>query len=153
MNEKDRLRLKFSSDPEKYYQVELFIKEGFIRRQCPKCGKYYWTLNPDQDTCPDQPCQPYTFIDDPPTNKRFNYIEAWRQIEEFFVKNGHTSVKRDPVVCRWRPDLYFTVASIIAFQRVEGGKIVFELPYNPLIIPQMCLRFNDIPNVGVSGKH
>ncbi|MCS7116199.1 MAG: alanine--tRNA ligase [Nitrososphaerales archaeon] len=153
MNEKDRLRLKFSSDPEKYYQVELFIKEGFIRRQCPKCGKYYWTLNPDQDTCPDQPCQPYTFIDDPPTNKRFNYIEAWKQIEEFFVKNGHTSVKRYPVVCRWRPDLYFTVASIIAFQRVEGGKIVFELPYNPLIIPQMCLRFNDIPNVGVSGKH
>lgn len=39
------------------------------------------------------------------------------------------------------------------FQRIENGKVVFELPTNPLIVPQMCLRFNDIPSVGVSGKH
>ena len=39
------------------------------------------------------------------------------------------------------------------FQRIEAGKVVFELPTNPLVVPQMCLRFNDIPSVGVSGKH
>jgi alanyl-tRNA synthetase len=33
------------------------------------------------------------------------------------------------------------------------GKIVFELPANPLVVPQMCLRFNDIENVGVTGRH
>ena len=57
------------------------------------------------------------------------------------------------MVARWRPDLYFTIASIVDFQRIEGDKITFEFPENPLIIPQMCLRFNDIENVGVSGKH
>ena len=35
----------------------------------------------------------------------------------------------------------------------EGGKVSFEFPENPLIVPQMCLRFNDIENVGISGKH
>jgi alanyl-tRNA synthetase len=34
-----------------------------------------------------------------------------------------------------------------------GNKVVFELPSNPLLVPQMCLRFNDIENVGLSGRH
>ncbi|HXW12844.1 MAG TPA: alanine--tRNA ligase-related protein, partial [Nitrososphaeraceae archaeon] len=32
-------------------------------------------------------------------------------------------------------------------------KIVFEIPKNPLVVPQMCLRFNDIENVGLTGRH
>ncbi|MEE9585804.1 MAG: alanine--tRNA ligase [Nitrososphaerales archaeon] len=153
MKEKDALKAKFSANPKKYYEVELFTKEGFIRKKCPKCGRYFWTLNPDREVCPEPPCQHYDFLGNPPTNRRLDYIDAWRQIESFFVKNGHTSIKRYPVVCRWRPDLYFTVASIVDFQRIEGGEIVFDLPANPLIVPQTCLRFNDIQNVGVSGKH
>ncbi|HEX6378616.1 MAG TPA: alanine--tRNA ligase-related protein, partial [Nitrososphaeraceae archaeon] len=58
-----------------------------------------------------------------------------------------------PVVCRWREDLYYTIASIVDFQRVMNGKIVFEIPRNPLVVPQMCLRFNDIENVGITGRH
>jgi alanyl-tRNA synthetase len=69
------------------------------------------------------------------------------------VKNGHDAVDSYPVVCRWFPGLYFTIASIVAFQRSLNGKTVFELPANPLVIPQSCLRFNDIPNVGVTGRH
>jgi alanyl-tRNA synthetase len=34
-----------------------------------------------------------------------------------------------------------------------NGKIVFEIPKNPLVVPQMCLRFNDIENVGLTGRH
>jgi len=33
------------------------------------------------------------------------------------------------------------------------GKVVFELPANPLVVPQICLRFNDIENVGLTGRH
>lgn len=153
MNDKDVLRVKFSKDPERYYEVDLFKREGFIRKQCSKCSRFFWTLQQDREICPEPPCQPYDFLGNPPTNRRFDYIDTWRQVESFFVKNGHTSINRYPVVCRWRPDLFFTVASIIAFQRVEGGEIVFDLPSNPLIIPQICLRFNDIQNVGISGKH
>jgi len=150
---KEILQERFSGEYEKYYRVELFQRKGFVRKKCTNCGKHFWTLRPAREICDDSTCSPYTFIGDPPTKKRLDYISSWKAVEKFFVKNGHTSVPRYPVVSRWRPDLFFTVASIVDFQRIEAGKVVFELPYNPLIVPQMCLRFNDIPSVGVSGKH
>lgn len=151
--EKAMLQEKFSKDYEKYYLVDLFKRRGYVRKKCENCGKHFWTLKPEKTRCDDQPCSPYSFIGDPPTKKRLDYIPAWRSTEDFFRRNGHTIIERYPVVSRWRPDLYFTVASIIDFQRIEGGKVVFELPVNPLVVPQMCLRFNDVPSVGVSGKH
>ncbi|MGA1974099.1 MAG: alanine--tRNA ligase [Conexivisphaerales archaeon] len=150
MATKDLLRRKFAEDYSKYYKVALFSEEGFARRQCSNCGKFIWTTT-EAMLCPD--CQGYSFIGRPPTSVRKDYTTAWAAIEKYFVDRGHTSVKRYPVVARWRPDLYFTVASIIDFQRVENGKIIFDFPANPLIIPQMCLRFNDIENVGVTGRH
>ncbi|HLQ06566.1 MAG TPA: alanine--tRNA ligase [Nitrososphaerales archaeon] len=154
MNEKkEALRAKFSANYKRYYLVDLFKREGFMRKKCQNCGRFFWTLDPERKRCDDQPCSPYSFIGDPPTSKKLDEVGSWKAIERFFVKKGHSSVKRYPVVSRWRPDLYFTVASIIDFQRVEAGKVVFQLPANPLVVPQMCMRFNDIPNVGVSGKH
>jgi alanyl-tRNA synthetase len=150
---KEVLREKFSTDHEKYYSVELFQREGFSRRRCTSCGKFYWTADAERTVCPEQPCQQYEFIGDPPTSKRYDYIETWKEVEKFFKSRGHTSVASYPVVARWRPDLFFTVASIVDFQRVEGGKVIFDLPYNQVIVPQLCMRFNDISNVGVSGKH
>ncbi len=154
MNEKKAaLRAKFSADYRRYYLVDLFKREGFVRKRCESCGKHFWTLDPERKRCDDQPCSPYSFIGDPPTSKKFGYVDTWKAVASFFSKNGHAIVKRYPVVSRWRPDLYFTVASIIDFQRVEAGKVVFSLPTNPLVVPQMCLRFNDVPTVGVNGKH
>ncbi|MEM2760287.1 MAG: alanine--tRNA ligase [Nitrososphaerales archaeon] len=150
MTEKDDLVAKFSSEPDKYYRVELFDKLGFERQRCSNCGGHFWALA-SRDRCPN--CEPYGFIGNPPTSIRLDYVAAWKEVEKFFTKHSHTNIKRYPVVCRWREDLFFTVASIVDFQRVIGGKVVFELPANPLIVPQMCLRFNDIENVGVSGKH
>jgi len=147
---KEDLKKRFSKESERYYKVRLFDDLGFKRQECKICKNNFWALI-ERDYCAD--CEPYGFIGNPPTNNRYDYVQAWKEVERFFVNNNHTSVKRYPVVCRWRDDLFFTVASIVDFQRVIGGKIVFELPYNPLIIPQICLRFNDIENVGVSGKH
>ena len=103
--------------------------------------------------CPDDGLDTCSFIGEPPTSKRFDYTQSWKQVEEFFVKNNHTSVNRYPVVCRWRDDLYFTIASIVDFQRIMGSKVVFEFPANPLVVPQTCLRFKDLENVGVTGRH
>jgi len=151
--QKEILRERFSKEYRKYYLVDLFKRKGFVRKRCRNCGKYFWTLNETRKRCDDQPCSTYTFIGDPPTARRLDYVSTWKAVERFFVSKKHTSVKRYPVVSRWRPDLYFTVASIIDFQRIQGGKVVFQLPANPLIVPQMCLRFNDIPSVGLNGKH
>ena len=152
MDKKEILK-EFSSDPDRYYKVKLFEEQGFTRKACIKCGRFFWTLDSERDLCPDDGNDTYSFIGDPPTSKRFDYTQAWKQVEEFFVKNNHTSVSRYPVVCRWRDDLYFTIASIVDFQRVMGSKVVFEFPANPLIVPQTCLRFKDLENVGVTGRH
>ena len=151
--DKNQILKEFSADPERYYKVKLFEEQGFIRKACTKCGRFFWTLDANRTLCPDDGTDTYSFIGDPPTTKRFDYTQAWKQVEEFFVKNNHTSVSRYPVVCRWRDDLYFTIASVVDFQRVMGSKVVFEFPANPLVVPQTCLRFNDLENVGVTGRH
>lgn len=150
---KDEILAKFSSEPERYYKIKLFEEQGFIRKSCSVCKRFFWTLDSGRVSCPDHSDDTYSFIGSPPTSKRFDYTEAWKQVESFFVKNGHTSISRYPVVCRWRDDLYFTIASIVDFQRVMGSKVVFEFPANPLVVPQTCLRFKDIENVGVTGRH
>ena len=151
--DKNQILKEFSADPDRYYKVKLFEEQGFIRKSCTKCGRFFWTLDSNRTLCPDDGTDTYSFIGDPPTTKRFDYTQAWKQVEEFFVKNNHTSVSRYPVVCRWRDDLYFTIASVVDFQRVMGSKVVFEFPANPLVVPQTCLRFNDLENVGVTGRH
>jgi len=151
--DKGQILAKFSADPDRYYKVALFENEGFVRKSCAKCKRCFWTLDINQNFCPDDSENNYSFIGNPPTKKRFDYVQAWREVESFFVQNGHKSVSRYPVVCRWRDDLYFTIASIVDFQRVMGSKVVFEFPANPLVVPQTCLRFKDIENVGVTGRH
>jgi len=152
LDKKEILR-EFSSDPDRYYKVKLFEEQGFVRKSCLKCKRFFWTLDSGRELCPDDADDTYSFIGDPPTAKRFDYTRAWKEVESFFVKNGHTSVSRYPVVCRWRDDLYFTIASIVDFQRIMGSKVVFEFPANPLVVPQTCLRFKDLENVGVTGRH
>jgi alanyl-tRNA synthetase len=150
---KEEILARFSSEPDRYYKVRLFSEQGFVRKSCSVCKRFFWTLDSGRNACPDHSEDTYSFIGNPPTSKRFDYTEAWKQVESFFVKNGHASVSRYPVVCRWRDDLYFTIASIVDFQRVMGSKVIFEFPANPLVVPQTCLRFKDIENVGVTGRH
>ena len=152
MDKKDIIT-KFSAEPERYYNVKLFESQGFERKSCTKCKRFFWTLDENRLNCPEHSNDTYSFIGNPPTKNRFDYTEAWKQVESFFVKNGHKSINRYPVVCRWRDDLYFTIASIVDFQRVIGSKVVFDFPANPLVVPQTCLRFKDLENVGITGRH
>ncbi len=150
---KETLTREFEKDWKRQYRVELFKREGFLRKKCRSCGKFFWTLNPERRVCGDPPCENYGFIGNPITKKKLDYVQMWKAFEKFFVKNGHEAVKRYPVVDRWRPDLFFTIASIQDFQRIDNGKIVMEYPADPLVVPQMCLRFPDIANVGATGRH
>ncbi|MDR4511566.1 MAG: alanine--tRNA ligase [Nitrososphaeraceae archaeon] len=147
---KQEISTLFSSNPDKYYRVALFDKLGFQRHKCITCGKFFWSIL-DKSVCPDH--ERYNFIGNPPTKKRLDYVTAWKEVENHFRTEDHSIIRRYPVVCRWREDLYFTIASIVDFQRIIGDKVIFELPSNPLVVPQVCLRFNDIENVGISGRH
>ena len=148
---KNGLKKDFEKDWKKYYEVDLFREKGFSRRTC-SCGKNFWTLDSKRDKCGDPPCVNYDFIGKK-FAKKLDYVKMWKEFESFFASQGHTSVPRYPVIDRWRPDLFFTIASIQDFQRIDFGKMSFVYPENPLVVPQVCLRFPDIPSVGLSGRH
>src|SRR5512137_722474 len=52
----------FSEDE---YRLDFFVDEGFQRKKCEKCGKFFWTRSAERKTCGDPPCDPYTFIGSP----------------------------------------------------------------------------------------
>ncbi len=148
---KDSLRQDFAKEYEKYYSTELFKEEGFVRKKCKLCGKYFWTADPNREICGSPDHEPYTFIKDKPID--IDLVSFWKKFAKFFKDNGHEIIESYPVVSRWRQDLYFVIAGIQDFQRIENGRMSFEYSANPLLVPQMCMRFSDIPNVGVSGRH
>lgn len=142
--------------PAEEYALPFFKEAGYIRKLCPKCNTYYWTLNPDQETCGEarpEGCANYTFIGNPPTGKKYEIREMRETFLSFFEKHNHTRIKPYPVVARWRDDIYLTHASIIDFQPyvTEG---IAPPPANPLVIVQPCIRLVDITNTGPTfGKY
>jgi len=149
--DKDQLRKQFSKDWQKHYKLDTLIQRGYKRTKCKKCGKNIWTLD-GRDLCADAACMGYQFIGNTPVKKKLSYVDTWKAVEKYFTKHGHEYIKPYPTVARWRDDLYFTVASINDFQPyVVNGEL--EPPANPLIVPQSCIRFVDISNVGISGRH
>ncbi len=137
-------------DP-KDYELEFFKSNGFQRKQCKSCGKFFWTLG-DGETCGEAPCVEYTFIGKPLFKEKLTVHEMRESFLSFLEREGHTRVSRYPITARWRDDVFFTQASIYGFQPwvIQG---VVEPPANPLGISQPCVRFNDIDNVGKTGSH
>ncbi|MEM4248367.1 MAG: alanine--tRNA ligase-related protein, partial [Candidatus Nanoarchaeia archaeon] len=142
-----------SKEPDKYYATAVLKKEGFIRKQCRNCGTFFWTTEKKREFCGNAVCSGgFGFIGKSPAKHKLDYIETWEKFSSLFRKWGYTPIKRYPVVARWRPDVYWVGASIYDFQPyVVSGEI--KPPANPLVVPQFCLRFNDIDNVGITGAH
>ncbi len=138
---------------EKEYLDITFLKEnGFVRKRCPKCGKYFWTVDEDREICGDPPCDSYKFIGNPIFKKEFDLKEMREFYLKFFEERGHTRIDRYPVVARWRDDIYLTIASIADFQPfVTSG--VAPPPANPLTISQPCIRMDDLDSIGRTGRH
>ena len=135
-----------------------FHDNHFIRKKCASCGAYFWTLNPKATICGDQPCVPFSFIDNPFGEHPFSLSEVREHFLSFFEGHGHSRLhypetgQRCPVIARWRSDIYLTIASIADFQpHVTSG--VVPPPANPLVISQPCIRLNDLDEIGKSGRH
>ncbi len=132
------------------FAIPLFKEQGFTRRKCSSCGSAFWSQNPDQQTCGEAPCAPYTFIGKPPTTRHYTVPEMRIQFMDYFAEKGHTRIPPYPIVARWRNDVYLVGASIYDFQPyvTEGS---MPPPANPLVISQPCIRFTDLELVGPTG--
>ncbi len=149
---KQELKSKTDKNPEKYYPISVLQNLGFNRSTCKKCSTKYWSIT-KRSTCGEPDCNDgYSFINNSPTKKKIGYIDTWKEYSKHFKKLGYTPIKRYPVVARWRDDTWFTQASIYCFQPyVVTGQV--KPPANPLVMSQPSLRFNDIDNVGITGRH
>ena len=126
--------------PDSPYEVELFRTQGFSRQVCAKCGTPFWSLG-THETCGEAPCQEYDFIGASPFKKRLTLRAMREDFLSFLEQNGHTRVRRYPIVARWRDDVFFTQASVYPFQPwVISGQA--SPPANPLAFSQPCARFN-----------
>ncbi len=149
---KARFKKIASLEPDKYYATSVLKKEGFMRKQC-KCKTYFWTVHKDQETCGDPSCMGGVDIfRGTPVKKKLSFIDVWLGFKKFFEERDYKAINRYPVIARWNPTIDFTNSSIAAFQPyVISGES--PPPAKKLVIPQFCLRFGDVDNVGVTGSH
>jgi alanyl-tRNA synthetase len=154
---KKKFKPIFSQDPKDYYPVEFIKSQNFHRNQCEHCKKYFWSTQEDRKVCGDAECLGGVSLFDAKSKGELNvnklsYVEVWQKYSEFFKSRGYNPINRYPVVARWNATVDFTIASIAAFQPyVVAGEV--EPPFPKLVIPQFCLRFGDVDNVGVTGSH
>jgi len=149
--DKKELRRQFAKEWEKHYRLDSLVKRGFRRQACRSCGRNFWAIA-EREKCGDSACVGFEFVGNSVVKKKLGYVDTWKAVEKYFTRHGHGYVKPYPTVARWRDDLYFTIASINDFQPyVVNGEL--DPPHNPLIVPQPCIRFSDISNVGVTGSH
>jgi len=141
-----------SKEPDKYFPTKELRELGYMRKHC-KCGTYFWTVHKDREVCGDPACSGgFQVVADNPSPIKLSFVEVWLKIVEVLEPRGYQPIKRYPCVARWNPTSEFTIASISAFQPyVITGEV--EPPAKKLVIPQFCLRFNDIENVGITGSH
>ncbi|MFX1487850.1 MAG: alanine--tRNA ligase [Promethearchaeota archaeon] len=142
-----------SKNPDKYFPTKELRKLGYIRKHCECCGTYFWTVHKDRKVCGEPICSGgFQVTVNNPSKVKLSFIGVWEKIVEILEPRGYIPIKRYPCVARWNPTSEFTIASISAFQPyVITGEV--EPPAKKLIIPQFCLRFNDIENVGVTSSH
>lgn len=141
------------SELQSEYQLQYFDDEGFSRKQCPVTDVYFWTRDPDQETCGEPPADDYSFIDNPGFDTEYSLEEMREEFLSFFDSRDHERIDPYPVAAnRWRDDVLLTQASIYDFQPlVTSGET--PPPANPLCISQPCIRMQDIDNVGKTGRH
>lgn len=136
----------------KMLDLRFFHDNGYQRRICPTCRDPFWTTDAARTVCGDSNCEEYSFLGKPLTSKPLSVAQMREAFQAFFQSKGHTRVPRNPVVARWRDDIYLNIASIANFQpHVTSGEV--PPPANPLVVSQPCIRLNDLANIGRSGRH
>ena len=101
--------------------LAVFRNNGYQRKQCRVTNLWFWTSDPQRDTCGDTSEDEYTFIGKP-LIKGYDLVgkelkDAMREeFLKFFEDKEHTRIAPYPILARWRDDIHLTIASIADFQ-------------------------------------
>jgi alanyl-tRNA synthetase len=64
---------------EEHYSLDFLKENGFKRARCKVCGEYFWRIDEEREVCGEAPCEPYSFIGNPPTSRRYT-LEGMRSV-------------------------------------------------------------------------
>ncbi len=132
--------------------LDFFHRNDWDRKVCPSCRGPFWTRDGERTLCGDSTCVEYDFIGNPLTDEPLTVAAMREAFLSYWEAKEHGRVARNPVVARWRDDLYLNIASIANYQpHVTSGEV--PPPANPLVVSQPCIRLNDLANIGRSGRH
>ncbi|MBT3407510.1 alanine--tRNA ligase [Candidatus Woesearchaeota archaeon] len=150
---KNKLKPFYKDNYGQFYPAKFLTSEGYHRNICIKTGLPFWSTDPNRKISGDPQAGVISeFIGKKNTKENLSFIDVWNNFKTIFEQKNYTAINRYPTVARWNPTMEFTNSSIAAFQPyVISGEV--KPPANPLIIPQFCVRFPDLDNVGISGQH
>ncbi len=149
---KEKFKPIFERKFKKFFPIKTLKEYGFERRKCKVCNSYFWSIK-EKDTCNDIDCTgSYDIYGKRWFKKKYSYFELYEVYKKFMKKYGYEDIGTYPVVARWYDELFFVVAGINIFQPYATAGIAAPVA-NPAIERQFCLRFNDIENVGITGRH
>lgn len=142
-----------TSFPKEIYENRFFLENGFVRKLCPGSNEYFWTQDPERVYGGTQPGVQYTFIGKKVFDGAYTLRELRERAVNWYATQGHAPMQSYPVLASlWRDDLLFNSASICDFQPHVIERQLLP-PANPVVVPQKCVRLNDLENIGRSGRH
>ena len=69
-----------SKNPEKFYPIKSLKKFGFSRKQCEKCGLYFWSTD-SSPICGEPMCNAgFQVVENNPSKMKLSYIDVWKKI-------------------------------------------------------------------------
>lgn len=146
---KQEFKKRLDKEYKDFFPCDKLERIGFKRQKCG-CGRSFWSTIA-REKCGDPDCiGSYGFIGK--QREDIGFVEVWTRFEKHMRSRGYESITRYPSIARWNPSMHFTLASIADFQPyVVSGET--PAPAEKLVVPQTCIRFNDIDNVGITGSH
>jgi alanyl-tRNA synthetase len=127
-----------------------FSKNGFVRKQCQKCGKFFGHVTLKEIHAEMRPVT--LFLHRKPVfSREFNISEMREYYLSFFEARGHTRL----TAILWSPlerrhlSHHSLNCRLPALRNFRAGTATCK----PLTISQPCIRLNDLDSVGRSGRH
>ncbi|MDY7081231.1 MAG: hypothetical protein SXQ77_02200, partial [Halobacteria archaeon] len=73
------------------YRLDYFEENGFTRKECPDCGRHFWTRDASREVCGEPPCAEYSFIGsgNSPFDDSYSLEEMREEFLSFFEDRDH----------------------------------------------------------------
>ena len=81
---KEEFMKRASKNPDKYYATSVLKEEGFVRKSCSNCKRFFWDTTASK-VCGDPACSGgFRFIGETPAKEKLDYLEVWKRFSAHY---------------------------------------------------------------------